>query len=212
MVATAGAAEARFGAQLEGLREPLFEFLRRLTRDYHAAQDLTQETFLRAILLYRAGSTPDRLSGWIFRVAYRAALDGMRRRRRVPTVPFEGSWDSIPEGDPDPRPPDVAVIDGRAIDRDRLIEEVRGAVFALPSGTRELFLARYGSGQSCREAAAIAGVSPANAKIRMMRGRRWIARRVLARLQEEAEWAAAVAEGPEEWKSSPAPLAVCAGA
>src|SRR5437867_12822145 len=102
-----GTAEAAFGQRLEDLRSSVFEFLRRLTHDVHAAEDLTQEIFLRALLVHRAGSVPQRLSGWIFRVAYRAALDGMRRRQRIPTVPLDGARESLPQPDADPQPPGV---------------------------------------------------------------------------------------------------------
>lgn len=180
-------AEGAFGARLEGMRGAVFSFLRRLTRDLHAAEDLTQETFLRALLLHREGSSPESLPSWIFRVAYRAALDGMRRRRRVPTLPLERARDVPGPSDPDPRTPGFVALEGWLVDRDRALEELRGAVFALPAGTRELFLARYGSGRSCREAAAHVGISWTNAKVRMMRGRRWIAGRVLSRLREERE-------------------------
>jgi RNA polymerase sigma-70 factor, ECF subfamily len=187
MAGSGETAEAAFGARLEGMRASVLAFLSRLTHDIHAAEDLTQETFLRAILLHREGGPPERLSGWIFRVAYRAALDGMRRRRRVPTLPLDRARDIPGEPERDPRAPGLVVLDGWTVDRDRAIEELRGAVLSLPAGTRDLFLARYGSGRSCREAAAHVGISGPNAKVRMMRGRRWIAGRVLARLREERE-------------------------
>ncbi len=187
MAGSGETAEAAFGARLEGMRGAVFGFLSRLTRDIHAAEDLTQETFLRALLLHREGGPPDRLSGWIFRVAYRAALDGMRRRKRVPTLPLDRARDVPAEPERDPRTPGFVVLDGWAVDRDRALEELRGAVFALPAGTRDLFLARYGSGRSCRDAAAHVGISWTNAKVRMLRGRRWIAERVLVRLREERE-------------------------
>ncbi|HET6202641.1 MAG TPA: RNA polymerase sigma factor [Planctomycetota bacterium] len=207
-------AETAFGERLEGLRGPVFEFLRRLTRDYQAAEDLTQEIFLRALLVYRAGTVPQRLSGWIFRVAYRAALDGMRRSRRLPTYPIEAAVEGLPQPEPDSRTPGQVVIEGWPVDRDRALEEVRGAIFALPERTRELFLARYGTGRSCREAATLAGISSTTARVRMLRGRRWIAGRVTARLREERKSLLAGAPGEAARNGGgerlPAPLAPCA--
>ena len=186
MASSVDAAEAVFAKELERLRGPVFEFLRRITHDYHTAQDLTQETFLRALHARRTQGAPARLSGWVFRVAYRAALDGVRRRSVPATFALDREAEALPDREPDSRSQGLVVIEGMVVERERLLEEVRGAIFALPWKYRDLFIARYEGGLNCRRAAALLGISRENAKIRLHRGRHWIARRVIGRLREGA--------------------------
>jgi RNA polymerase sigma factor (sigma-70 family) len=44
------------------------------TRDPGAAEDLTQEAFIRLVIEVRAGRTPDNIRGWLQRVAYNLAM------------------------------------------------------------------------------------------------------------------------------------------
>lgn len=56
--------------------------------DPHAADDICQETFLRAfqkLHLFRDGS----FRGWLLRIAQRLCLDELRRRKRRHTMPLE---------------------------------------------------------------------------------------------------------------------------
>jgi hypothetical protein len=65
-------------------REPVYRFLRRVLRDATAAEDLTQETFLRALKAdYRADG---RERGWIFEIARNLARDHDRARNRRPLM------------------------------------------------------------------------------------------------------------------------------
>ena len=61
-------------------REPVYRFLRRLLRDRAIAEDLTQETFVRALgAAYRADG---RERAWIFQIARNLACDHMRAGAR----------------------------------------------------------------------------------------------------------------------------------
>jgi RNA polymerase sigma-70 factor (ECF subfamily) len=177
----ANAEEARFVEALERARVRLFRFLRRVTRDYHLAQDLTQETFLRALRAHREGAEPGSLYGWLFCVGYRAAID--RKRRRRPPEPM-GRLDDrpAPGGDPEGHPTDRLRIGGVVVSRERALAEVREAIGVLPLNYRDLIRAHYEEGLSCREAGELLGIRRDNAKVRLLRGRRWIARRLRERL------------------------------
>lgn len=173
--------EAAFADALERVRNRLIRFLRRVTRDHHLAQDLTQETFLRALRAHRRGSPPGRIQGWLFCVAYRVAID--RMRRKVPPSPAGRLDDrAAPCRDPGPDPADRLRIAGVPVSRERALAEVRDAIADLPLNYRELFRAHYEGGLSCREAGGLLGIRRDNAKVRLLRGRRWIARRLRDRL------------------------------
>lgn len=59
-------------------REPVYRFLRRTLRDGVAAEDLTQETFLRALKVDYTADGRER--GWIFQIARNLARDHARAR------------------------------------------------------------------------------------------------------------------------------------
>lgn len=69
----------------------------RLTGDRAAAEDITQESFLR-MLKFLGGLRVDQpLRPWLKRVAANAAIDHLRRNRRLQSMDGEADW-------PDPSP------------------------------------------------------------------------------------------------------------
>jgi RNA polymerase sigma-70 factor (ECF subfamily) len=72
----ASALEALF----ERYETPLFQFLVGVVRDHHQAQDVLQETFVRA-LERLDGVDPGHLRGWLFTVAYHQAMLAKRRQK-----------------------------------------------------------------------------------------------------------------------------------
>jgi len=97
----------------------IYGYLLGMVGDAEQAQDLTQDTFLKA---YKAlPRTPDLvLPAWLYRIATNTALDALRHRRRLTWLPFapgdEERW-AAPGADPlrrargrarHPRPADAA--------------------------------------------------------------------------------------------------------
>ena len=70
-------------------RDEVFRYLRRLAGPEHA-EDVFQETFLRALRAYPKLVSGEHLRAWLFTIATRVALDGKRRRtpeRELPELP-----------------------------------------------------------------------------------------------------------------------------
>lgn len=61
----------------------IFRLLYDLTGNYEDAQDLTQETFLRAYLNIRQYRGTARVSTWLYRIAYNVAIDFRRREKKM---------------------------------------------------------------------------------------------------------------------------------
>lgn len=58
----------------------LQRYVRSLVRDPDEAEDICQETFLRLILVARAGRMPDAPAAWVRRVAHNLVVSAARRR------------------------------------------------------------------------------------------------------------------------------------
>ncbi|MEE8148621.1 MAG: sigma-70 family RNA polymerase sigma factor [Longimicrobiales bacterium] len=74
----------------------LFGTAFRLTRNAHDAEDLVQETFLRAYQSFDSYTPGTRIRAWLYTILYRVRIDAYRRRRRSPlTVELTDDGPSI---------------------------------------------------------------------------------------------------------------------
>jgi RNA polymerase sigma-70 factor (ECF subfamily) len=129
----------------------LVRFLRRFVVDEAAAQDLLHDAFARAM---RSSHPPVQaeVRPWLFRVATNAAVDDLRRRRRLAFLPLRGHG-TVPG-------PNYGEVD-----------HVRRALRAIaPEQAVTLTLALH-EGFSRREIAELTGVSEEAVKSRLARGR-----------------------------------------
>ncbi|HBI05425.1 MAG TPA: RNA polymerase [Paenibacillaceae bacterium] len=67
--------------------KPLYYYLYKLSGSAPLAEDLTQETFVRATVLLSSYKQED-VRAWLFKVARNAYLDEWRKRKRRKWVPF----------------------------------------------------------------------------------------------------------------------------
>lgn len=149
-------AEETFEALFRQYEGPICSYLARLTGDPGRAQELAQETFLRA---YRALARGERWAhprAWLYRVASRLATDDYRRRRLARWLPLSGR-------EPDPAP-DVAAQAAEHL-------AVQSALGALPSKYRVPLVLYVYDEWSVSEIAAALGLSPSAVKMRLSRAR-----------------------------------------
>lgn len=76
-----GGCAVSFGELVRRYQVPIHHFLRRKCNAREEAEDLTQETFLRAYRKLGSFRVGARFRPWIFTVAYRVALNACRRKR-----------------------------------------------------------------------------------------------------------------------------------
>lgn len=81
------AARQAFAREVAPLREPLYRYCRRLTGDVWEAEDLLQETFVRAFSRAADSHQPiDRPLAWMVRIATNAYIDSRRRPAPLPVI------------------------------------------------------------------------------------------------------------------------------
>jgi RNA polymerase sigma-70 factor (ECF subfamily) len=144
---------ARFEELYRSSRADIYAYVATLLRDHAAAEDITAVAFERA---YRRRRTFDRRRGeeraWLFGIARNAALDELRRRRRLATLAVDPT---------EPEASAEAVEDGAEVALRRTT--VRAALAALPARDREIVALKFHGGLSNEELARVLGVSPSNA-------------------------------------------------
>ncbi|HET9719772.1 MAG TPA: sigma-70 family RNA polymerase sigma factor [Solirubrobacteraceae bacterium] len=142
----------RFESLYRSSRDDLYAYVMTLLRDPVAAEDVTALAFERA---YRRRRTFDRRRveerAWLFGIARNAALDELRRRRRVARLVVEPSRE------------DDAPVDR---DEDEIIlrrTTIRTALAELSARDRELIALKFHAGLSNAEIARVLGISESNA-------------------------------------------------
>ncbi len=141
-------------------RTPVFSFLLRLTGDRGRAEDLCQETFLRAVRA-AAGWEPRALfRTWLYAVARNQAYDDARRQAFRRTEPLDDPAGTTQHAADDPSPE-------RAADGALLRPKLEAALAALPPEQREVFLLREHAGLRFHEIAEVTGVAENTVKSRM---------------------------------------------
>ena len=137
----------------------LYRWLYHLTRDRHTAEDLAQETFLKALAglgSFRPGSN---FRAWVFRIGHNNFVNQKRADRRTKHP--------LPE---DAAGPEVGGPVDTAENREAL-ELVGKAVAELPSDFRAALLLRVEEGLSFREVAKVLGTTEETARWRVFKAR-----------------------------------------
>ena len=80
--------EARFEQLLRDHYRSIFVYLCRLIGDQRQAEDLTQDTFVKAYRAIGRLSADANVKAWLYRIATNTALDCLRRRRLISWLPL----------------------------------------------------------------------------------------------------------------------------
>jgi len=82
--------EAAYRELIRRYERPIFALLFRMVRDRELAEDLSQETFIKALNAIKSYRPEFKFSSWIFKIANNAAIDHLRRRE-LDTLSLDGS-------------------------------------------------------------------------------------------------------------------------
>lgn len=148
----------RFGSRI-------YSYLRRLTQNAELAEDLTQETFLRAVEGFQSFRGEGGVSNWLYRIATNLFRDYLRARKGKE----QDAWDEeIPDISQVPAadPPVTQFLERQAV-----TQCVRDCIAALPAPYRAALLLYAIEGKTVEESAAILGCSKEAVKVRLHRGR-----------------------------------------
>ena len=147
-----------------------------MVRDRSAAEDVAQDTFLKAFTRLETYEPQYKLSNWLLKIAHNTAIDYLRLRR-VPTVSLDGpvAGDGLPAR---------ALVDGASTDPVRNLEraEIAGilerALSRLRAYHQQVIVLRYHEDLSHEEIAGIMGIPVGTVKSHLHRARAELAEHV----------------------------------
>ena len=138
----------------------LYGFALSLCRDRVTAEDLVQETYLRALKAPRQAEAGPGMKSWLFAILHNVWRNELRRRR--PAGYADEAVEQIPSDEPDP-------LD--AVDRLEAGTRVLTAIEHLPDPFREAIVLRCVEGFTYQEMAAIVGCPAGTIMSRLARAR-----------------------------------------
>ncbi|HET9886819.1 MAG TPA: RNA polymerase sigma factor [bacterium] len=153
--------EASFRVLVDRYRDRVYALAMRIAKDSHAAEEIAQDTFVRAwqaLPLFRGDS---RFSTWLYRIAFRRALDekAVLDRRRGRELQSDAEVDSLR---------DLPAPAGGDFGLRRKLERL---VSQLPESQRIALTLFYGADQSIEEIGKVLDVPTGTVKTHLHRGR-----------------------------------------
>jgi RNA polymerase sigma-70 factor (ECF subfamily) len=164
-----GREEAAIRAIMQSNNRRLYRLARGILRNDSEAEDVVQETYVRAFTHLDSFRGDSSLATWLARIAMNEALGRLRRQR--PNV----EWTSLPPGTLEAQIiqfPLAAPADPEKTMAQREIQQVvEHAIDDLPEAFRIVFITRVIEGMNVEETAEILGLKPETVKTRLHRAR-----------------------------------------
>jgi len=177
--------EAAYRELIRRYERPIFALLFRMVRDWELAEDLAQETFIKALNAIESYRPEFKFSSWIFKIANNAAIDHLRRRE-LDTLSLDGSPHAAT---PEAMQATALQIGARqespldAVEAKELGGAIEAAIGRLRPEYRSCILLRHVEGRAYEEIAEILDLPLGTVKTYINRARNEL-RQTLAHLRE----------------------------
>ncbi len=138
-----------FGEVIRLYSEPLYWQIRRMVQSHDDANDLLQNTFMKAWQSIENFRGEARLSTWLYKIAINEAITFLARERRRQGLSLDDQESALA----------AAIEADEYIDGDRLAQQLRQAVATLPEKQRLVFNMKYYDELKYEEMSSILGTS-----------------------------------------------------
>ena len=177
--ATVSELSSRFQSDVIPLREPLYRHAMRMTRNHIDAEDLLQDTMMKAYAGLQSFKQDTNLHGWLLRIMTNAHISTYRKRQRRPTeYPIDHVNEALLAAAAYQPPTGRRSAEEHALDR-LGDNQIRVAMQALPEQLRLAVYYADVEGFAHKEIADLMHTSLSKVTSRLHRGRRLL-RRLLA--------------------------------
>jgi RNA polymerase sigma factor (sigma-70 family) len=168
---------AAFGLLVDKYKEGVYSLAYSKLRNFHDAEDVTQEVFIKAYRKLRTLRRYDDFHAWIYAITSNLCKDWIRSRSSRPDCEFIA--DQTPEALQD------SPVDSHI--ENPLIELLHEALDSLPEIYRQILTLYYLGGMNSREIAEFLGMSPATVRQRLTRARSQLREGILTMMKTAFE-------------------------
>lgn len=166
-----------FDLLVDRYKTRLFNYLFRLVRDQDEAEEIAQETFVKAFIHADKYKTIAKFSTWLYTIATNLVRNRLRAKKRAPR--FLSLWGRSGDSDEDVKPIDLEDTgrqpDAQFNDRE-LGEIINSAIEKIPEKYRASFVLREINQLSYEEIAAVTGLKLGTVRSRINRARNYFRR------------------------------------
>jgi RNA polymerase sigma-70 factor (ECF subfamily) len=161
----------RFEREALPLRQELERAARRYTRNVHDAEDLLQETFVKAWAGYGSFDPDSNLRAWMFRIMVNTWISSHRRTERRPKEALTDSFSDAQLGAENARSVGLPSAEAQALQR-MPNDRIRDALQTLPDALQAIVYYADVCQFAYKEIAAIEGIPVGTVMSRVHRARR----------------------------------------
>lgn len=160
-----------FAHLVDAYSTPIYRLALKILGDPQDAEDVLQETFIKALSALPTFEGRSSLSTWLYRIAVNEALM-LLRRRKPETLLTDNDGDEDESGESE----SAYLIDWCCLPEEELLSDeaqrfLDKAIAQLPENLRLVFWLRDVEGLSIKETAETLGLSETNVKTRLLRAR-----------------------------------------
>lgn len=152
-----------YGYFLDTYGQPVFSLIVRMVNSEEDAEELTQDTFMKAFEHLSSFNGKSNFSTWIYRIAYNTALSFLRKKNVEQTVIDDNQWNRIS---------DTQIDDALNNESEEQIEKLQQALTKLTAEERALVTLFYEEEHSIQELAQILNLNEGNIKVKLHRLRK----------------------------------------
>lgn len=149
---------------LDTYGQPVFSLIVRMVNSEEDAEELTQDTLMKAFEHLSSFNGKSSFSTWIYRIAYNTALSFLRKKNVEQTVIDDNQWNRIS---------DTQIDDALNNESEEQIEKLQQALTKLTAEERALVTLFYEEEHSIQELAQILNLNEGNIKVKLHRLRIW---------------------------------------
>ncbi len=151
-------------------RPAIYHIVFKIVRDKETANDLVQETFMKAFSSLASYRSEYRFSTWLYKIAANCSIDFLRKKR-IQVLSLEGGQFN---GESEGRTidvPDYSYHPERDLVRKEQRFSIEEAIDSLPKKYREVIVYRHKDDKSYEEIADLLGIPIGTVKARIFRAR-----------------------------------------
>ncbi len=141
--------ERAFRNLLEQFQKPIYYYIRRMVLEHEDADDITQNTFIKAWKALSSFRGESKISTWLHKIAYHESINFLNTQKRLGKVSLDQVDQSLGK----------SLQDDVLYGGDEIQMKLQTAVAALPEKQKAVFIMKYYEEKKYEEIAEITGTS-----------------------------------------------------